>query len=225
MALRYYDDAIISKFQKWIKSKSLRILKPDESDRLFSLESDTNNDAPIKLPLISLSRDTSFNILRTVKNKMSYSGYTVGMSEDKSMSMPLNAIPIHTIYQLDIITKKADEADEYLRNFIFNIINHPKLYITIPYNGTDIQHVANIKILDTVTDNSDIPLRMYSGQFTRWTIQFELLDAYLFSIPYTENWKIEGELVEEGDAQLGVGLDIIEDNKVTFIENIKPKDN
>lgn len=191
MALRYYDEAIINKFQRWVKSDTLRILKPDETDRFFSLTADDNNDKPIKLPIIALSRDSSFEITRTVKNALSYNGYVIGKSEDKSTSLPLNAIPVSTTYQLDIYTKTSEEADEYVREFIFRIINNPKIKIKIPYNGADIEHVANIQILGTVTDNSDIPLRHYSGQFYRWTIQFELLDAYLFSIPFTKNWKVD----------------------------------
>ena len=38
MAIRYYDDALIYKLKKWIpENTNLRVLKPDESKRLFEL--------------------------------------------------------------------------------------------------------------------------------------------------------------------------------------------
>ena len=60
----------------------------------------------------------------------------------------------------------------------------------IPYNGTELHHTANLRILDTVSNTSDITERHFAGQFTRWTIQIELQDGFLFSIPYKQNWRI-----------------------------------
>ena len=43
---------------------------------------------------------------------------------------------------------------------------------------------------NTIQDNSDIGERLFSGQFTRWTIKFDIVGAYLFSIPYVDNVSI-----------------------------------
>ena len=110
--------------------------------------------------------------------------------DDLNTSKVLNAIPIKLNYQLDIYAKKAEDCDEYVRNFLFKLINNPVIMIDIPYNGTNIQHIANIRILNTISDTSAISERLFSGQFSRWTIQFEIQDAFLFSIPYKRNWKI-----------------------------------
>ena len=45
-------------------------------------------------------------------------------------------------------------------------------------------------MLNTVSDTSAISERIFNGQFTRYTIQLELQDAFLFSIPYKKNWKL-----------------------------------
>jgi hypothetical protein len=71
------------------------------------------------------------------------------------------------MYQLDIYTKTAEEGDEYVRNFLFKLINNPVLKISIPYNDLNVEHIANIRVLDTVSDTSSISERIFSGQFTR----------------------------------------------------------
>lgn len=190
MAVRYYDDAIIKKLQKWVPEESkLRILKPNESKRLFQLKADDTNDKPLRLPFISLSRDSNINLDLNIKNSRSYDGIKILGKQDTSVAQ-LNIIPIDLNYQLDIYTKTSDEADEYLRNFLFKLINNPLIKILIPYNDFNIEHTANIRVLDQVSDTSDISERLFSGQFNRWTIQLEIQDAYLFSIPYKTNWQI-----------------------------------
>lgn len=189
MAARYYDDIIIAKLKRWIPENSkLRVLKPDETKRLFELTAEDNNDQPFQLPIIALSRDNSIEILQTTKNLKSFDGTTIYQDQFKTIQM--NVIPIRLQYQLDIYTKTYEEGDEYLRNFLFKLINNPTLIIEIPYNDSHIQHIANIRIQNTVSDTSSISERIFPGQFTRWTIQFEIQDAFLFSIPYKRNWKL-----------------------------------
>lgn len=187
MAIRYYDDAIVAKIQKWLPTASkLRVLKPDESNRFYKLTADDNKDAKFKLPLIALSRSNDLPLLSNIKQSKSFDGLKI--HSDEAVTVHLNIIPILPSYQLDIYTKTADEGDEYIRNFLFKLINNPKIIIEIPYNDLKIKHVANIRILDTVSDTSNISEHLFPGQFTRWTIQMEVHDAFLFSIPYKNNW-------------------------------------
>lgn len=214
MALRYYDDIIAAKLKKWIPENSnLRVLKPDESKRLFELTANDNADQAFKMPFIALSRNNEIELLSTVKSQKSYDGLRIGRDEDKSILM--NVIPVRLNYQLDIYTKKYDEGDEYLRNFLFKLINNPKLVIDIPYNGVDIQHIANIRVQSNIADTSSISERIFSGQFTRWTIQFEVQDAFLFSIPYKKNWKfyIDEETIAT-EAVLELAKIIDEDSEI-----------
>jgi hypothetical protein len=44
--------------------------------------------------------------------------------------------------------------------------------------------------LSSVSDTSDISERIFPGQFYCWTIQLEIQDAFLFSLPYRQNWKL-----------------------------------
>ena len=189
MAVRFYDEAVFEKIKHWVKDPNMRILKPNETSRLFQLTADQTNDKPITLPLITLSRDNNMDIISTTKKALSYDGPHIAATTEKSEL--LNGIPIKLSYQLDIYTKYFAEADEYARNFIFNIINYPRISIEIPYNDAKIRHDSTLLLESTVSDNSDIPERLISGQFTRMSLRFDIDDAYLFSVPFMDNWKIE----------------------------------
>lgn len=171
----------------------MRVLSPVDSTRLFQLKSDLENDKPLTLPFIAISRDSSIEIVNTNKQALTYDGAHLEVDEEKSKQ--LNAIPIKISYQLDVYTKYFEEADEYIRNFVFNLINYPKLSIEIPYNNSNILHNSNIQLESTIADNSDIPERLIAGQFTRMSLKFNIDDAYLFSVPFMKNWKIvEGDI-------------------------------
>jgi hypothetical protein len=208
MAIRYYDDLIIKKLQRWIpEASNLRVLHPDETKKLFELTADDNKDQQFTLPLIGLSRKDELELLSTVKAPKTYDGlkliplgtvtdfshlkgaeYTAARANIPEGTFQLNAIPIRPEYQLDIYTKNAEECEEYVRNFLFKLINNPLLKMEIPYHDLKIEHTAYIRVLSNIANTSAISERIFSGQFTRWTIQFELHDAFLFSIPYRKNW-------------------------------------
>jgi hypothetical protein len=44
--------------------------------------------------------------------------------------------------------------------------------------------------LSNVSDTSEISERLFPGQFNRWTIQLEILDAFLYDAPYKKNWRL-----------------------------------
>ena len=189
MALEYYDDVITAKISRWLPSTAnVRVLKPNESKRLLELNANDTNDKPLQLPLIALARNNDIELMLNVKSPKSYAGKK--LSQTKEQSLLLNAIPIKLQYQLDIYTKFADEGDEYLRQFLFKLINNPSIKIIIPYNGINIEQIANIRVLNTVSDTSAIPEQIFPGQFTRWTIQFEILDAFFYDAPYKKNWQL-----------------------------------
>ena len=200
MACRYYDDILVAKLKHWLPDNStLRVLKPDETKKLFELTADDNNDNPFKLPLIAVSRNNDIELLVNIKNPKSFDGLKLAQTAETTVQF--NVIPIRLQYQLDIYTKKAEECDEYVRSYLFKLINNPTIKIEIPYNDSHIEHIANIRVLSTVSDTSAISERIFSGQFTRWTIKIEIQDAFLFSIPYRRNWKLyfdeEGLLPDE----------------------------
>jgi hypothetical protein len=203
MAIGLIDEALYSKIQGWIKDPNMVILKPNETLRLFQTVADQTNDKPITLPLIALSRDSDIEVLQTNKRPLSFSG-TILEANNKNVEL-LNGIPIEVSYQLDIYTKGFSEGDEYLRNFVFNFVNHPKLIIDIPYNKVNLKHTANVRISSTITDTSDIPQRLFSGQFTRWTIKLFVDDCYLFSVPVNTTPGIELGNVEVIESTGGVG--------------------
>ena len=191
MALRYYDEAVKNKIANWVKDPNMLITSPNETRRLFEYTLDRNNDKPISLPLIALRRNPDVRILNPNKRALTFDGATTEANELK-VSI-LNAIPIALTYQLDIYTRYYEECDDYVRNFIFNFINYPNLHITIPYNGSEIDHDSTITLLEDFSDNSDIPERLIPGQFTRFTLNFTVDDAYLFSIPVRDTVKLETE--------------------------------
>lgn len=193
MAIGYYDDAITEKIKGWLADSSkLRVLAPEESNRLIQLNAEDSNDAPLTLPLIAISRNKDLEIESTIKQNKSFDGLIIKKDATNATTVHFNVIPIKTTYQLDIYTKKRIEGDEYVRQYLFKLINNPQIIIEIPYNNYLIKHTANLRVLNTVSDTSDISSHIFPGQFYKWTIQLELQDGFLFSIPQKENWRFIG---------------------------------
>ena len=188
MAVRYYDDIIAAKLKRWNPAADLRVLKPNEVKRLFTLGAEDTDDKPLTLPCIALSRNNDLEIAINYKTPKSYAGLKLKQTEAETLI--LNAIPVRPQYQLDIYTKTAEEGDEYLRQYLFKLINNPVIKIVVPYNGVEVEQIANIRVMNTVSDTSEISERLFSGQFNRWTIQFEVQDAFLYDTPYRKNWKL-----------------------------------
>lgn len=200
MAISYYDEAVTQKIKSWLADSSqLRVLAPDESTRLFQLNAEDSNDEPLQLPLLAISRNRDLEIESAIKQNKSFDGLILKRDEAKATTVHLNVIPIKTTYQLDIYTKKRIEADEYVRQYLFKLINNPQIIIDIPYNNYLIRHTANLRVLNTVSDTSDIPTHVFAGQFYKWTIQLELQDGFLFSIPQKKNWRFIGYEVDVVD--------------------------
>lgn len=185
MSVRLYDDALVKKIKNWVKDEKVRILSPDETLELFQKTANDKNDEPISLPIISLTRSREVDLDHPHKKMMTYDGMMLDATIDKSLQ--IDAIPMTLNYQLDIYTRYKYEADEYMRNFVFNLVNHPKVKVVLPYNDINYTHYSNVRLVPTIEDNSDVPNRLVSDQFTRWTISFTIDDAYLFSLPYKSN--------------------------------------
>lgn len=193
MAINYYDEAVTQKIKGWLADSSkLRVLSPDESNRVIQLNAEDSKDEPLKLPFIAISRNKDIEIESTIKQNKSFDGLIIGKDAATATTIHLNVIPIKTTYQLDIYTKKRIEVDEYVRQYLFKLINNPQIIIEIPYNNYIVRHTANLRVLNTVSDTSDIPTHLFSGQFYKWTIQLELQDGFLFSIPQKQGWKFVG---------------------------------
>lgn len=200
MAIGYYDDAITEKIKGWLADSSkLRVLAPEESNRLIQLNAEDSNDKPLQLPLIAISRNKDLEIESTIKQNKSFDGLIIGGGVEGAATVHLNVIPIKTTYQLDIYTKKRIEGDEYIRQYLFKLINNPQIIIEIPYNNYIVRHTANLRVLNTVSDTSDISAHIFPGQFYKWTIQLELQDGFLFSIPQKQNWKFVGYEITAAD--------------------------
>ena len=200
MAISYYDEAVTQKIRGWLADNSpLRVLSPDESTRLIQLAAEESNDQPLQLPLIAISRNKDIEITSAIKQNMSFDGLILGQNAETAETIHLNVIPVKTTYQLDIYTKRRLEADEYVRQYLFKLINNPQIIVEIPYNGHQIRHTANLRVLDTVSDTSDISTHVFPGQFYKWTIQLELHDGFLFSIPQKRGWRIVGAEVTAAD--------------------------
>lgn len=197
MGIRFYDEAISNKIANWVKDPNLKILKPDEATRLFELTADRTGDAPFTLPLIAISRNRDVEIIAPQKQPKTFEGFS--LQTDSKVTIPVNAIPVQIGYQIDIYTKGMAEADEYIRNFVFNLINYPKLIIELPYNDLKFRHESNISLESSITDNSDIKEHLFADQFVRFTMKVSLSDAYLFSIPlntpaHIESFEIKSQI-------------------------------
>lgn len=194
MSVYLYDEAFVSKLKYWTKDTQIQIFSPDDTKRLFEVVADKNNDKPIQLPILCLRRKSGLNVQNPNKQPLTFDGLMIEATPEKSLS--LNAIPIDITYQLDIYTRYFKEADELLRNLTFNIINYPKLTIKIPYNGADIEHDGFIRMSSDIEDNSNVQERLISGQFTRFTFNISIDDAYLWNVKVKDNLTISCDNIE-----------------------------
>ncbi len=185
MSIQYYDEAVYNKINGWVKDKNLMILKPEETTRLFQNIADKNEDRPITLPLIAISRESEITINNANKQPLTFDGMM--LQANRNNTLQLDAIPITLRYQLDIYTKRLIESSEYIRNFVFNLLNYPRIEIEIPYNNLKMRHYSNIRLDTSIVDNSGIKEKLFPDEFTRFTISFYIDDAYLFNAPIREN--------------------------------------
>ena len=189
MGTSLYDKAIVEKLGKWTEGTQVTIVPPDESRRLWEIVADKNNDNPIKLPFITLRKSLSFSTdLIAGKSPMTYNGFTTEANVGRSTK--LNVIPIMLSYQIDVYARYYEEADEYTRNLLFNLINYPVITIQIPYEGKGYTHNASMRIVQTIDDNSSSQERLLFGQFTRMSIGIEVTDAHLFDVRTKDNISI-----------------------------------
>ena len=196
MSVYLYDEAFVEKLRNWTQSTNIEVYSPDDTRRLFEVMADKSNDSPIKLPIICLRRKQGIKVSNANKKPLTFDGMTLEANIERSLQ--LNAIPIDVNYQLDIYTRYFKEADEFLRNLTFNIINYPKLPITIHYNDFEIVHNSFIRMSEDVEDNSSVPERLINGQFTRFTFNITIDDAYLWDTRIRDNYEIKlAEIIVE----------------------------
>lgn len=197
MSVYLYDNALTDKIKYWTEATDIHVYSPEETARTFEVIADTTGDRPIKLPIICLRRKSGFQLLSTNKEPLSYEGLTLNASYDKGEQ--LSAIPISIAYQIDVYTRYFKEADEYVRNLVFNIINYPQLTVILPYQSADIRHDSTIRLTTDIEDNSAIPERLIPGQFTRFTLNIEVPDAYLWGVDYKSNYHMDSSVVTVTD--------------------------
>ena len=194
MSTRFYDDALIKKLNYWTANTQVKVYSPSDTRRLFEVIADESGDKPISLPIICVRRSSGFNVSNVNRQPLSYSAATIGKTDEKVMK--LNAIPIVLQYQIDIYTRYFDEADEFARNIIFNIINFQSLTVKLQYLDQEIQHKSTIIMDQDVQDNSDIPERFVQGNFTRLTIQLTIPDAYIWDVRVRDTSSVVGTSVD-----------------------------
>ena len=188
MATTIYDNALIKKLEYWTQNTQLKIYNPSDTKRLFEVIADQGNDEPIKLPIICVRRGGGYTIKNTNRQPISYRGRVVDQSDEKAMFQ--NAIPIELSYQIDVYTRYYSEADDIVRNLVFNIINFPQLNVEIPYMNQNIPHQSTLFLVDEVYDNSDVPERFIAGNFTRLSLSVKIPDAYLWDIRITDTTSV-----------------------------------
>lgn len=216
MGARFYDEALSAKIGGWLKNPNLKILKPSEVSRFLEIALDEGKDK-LELPQFVLIRD-GYRILNRNKQVKSFDGVTIrvydkdGNLVDNGNAGKINAIPIQLDYQFDIYTYKMEDCDEYVRQFIFNFINFPTGTVIIPYNDFKIEQKFTVHINENVEDNSDIPQRLFPAQFTRYTLNLTIDDAYLFSLPIKENVYIDTAGIEIKSSDGSVQEEIQDEN-------------
>lgn len=207
MGVYLYDNALLDKIKNWTSSTNITITGINNTNQMLDVVEDMTNDTPIQLPMIQISRNGGYDILNKQKKPLSYNALAIGKKGTKKLV--LNAIPISVTYQIDIYTRYLQEADEYMRNLVFNIINYPCLSILVPYESTKFKHESTIHLISDVQDNSDIPERKIPGQFTRLSVSISVDDAYIWDVRKFDTYKIvEIDLQTEKDMPRELILDL-----------------
>lgn len=188
MSVTLYDEAIIKKINSWVGDSRLKVMSYDDFNSSIAVTADETGDKPIELPLILITR-SGFTIANTGRTQKSSYGLTIEANLNKNEW--INAIPIDLSYQVDIYTRYMKEANEYVRNMIFNIVNFPRLTIELPYYDEKLTHNSSLSLKPEVEDNSSIPQRLIPGQFTRLTLDIDVNDAYIFDLRVGDNKNIE----------------------------------
>ena len=189
MSVKLYDDALIAKIKNWFTKTDIQIYSPEDTRSIFEYNGDITNDKPLKLPIISISRNGLYNVTVPTIQPLAYDGITLDKSIEKSLQ--LNAIPISISYSISVLTRYFQEADELCRNLIFNLIKFPELDIVMKYNDVDFMHKATLTLSPTIVDNSSVPERLIKGQFTKLRLDVNIENAYLWDIRYRDNYDIE----------------------------------
>lgn len=189
MSVCFYDRALTEKFKKWTEGTDLSITSPEETRQLFATILDKTDDSPIKLPLLCLRRALGYTVNTFGKKFMTYGGFRRDI--DKYGATYVNAIPVTLNYQVDVYTRYYEEAEDYMRNLIFNIVNYPRFEVEVPYKNIDFQHTVNIIPGQEVIDNSNISERLITGQFTRLSYRFDIDEAYLWDVRDRHNLSLD----------------------------------
>ena len=122
MGVYLYDNALLDKFKNWTSSTNITLVGINNTNTMFDVVEDTTNDTPIQLPMIQISRNGGYDVINKQKKPLSYNALAIG--KKGTQKLVLNAIPISVTYQIDVYTRYLQEADEYMRNLVFNIINY-----------------------------------------------------------------------------------------------------
>lgn len=191
MSVSLYDQAVIDKIKSWLGPGTIPIMSSLDVEDTFSQVLDENNDQGIELPLIAVHRD-GFTLAQTERATITSYGLTIEANPDNNEWV--NAIRIGLEYQIDIYTRYMKEANEYVRNMVFNLINFPRVTIELPYYDQKLPFNSTIHIAEQIQDNSSIPQRMIFGQFTRLTIRAAINDAYLFDTRINKNARIDADI-------------------------------
>ena len=191
MSAILYDNALINKLKKWTEKADVQIYGPSDQYRIFQINADKSNDKSFKLPAIVLSRN-GYSIDNISKRPMVWDGKKIEADENKVKQ--INAIPIKLDYNIEVYARYYDEADSYMREIIFNVINYPRLDIEIPYLGFNTIHASNIRISSSsIEDNKQGGLLSFNDQICSLKLQINIDDAYLWDSRVKTTVSIEGD--------------------------------
>lgn len=191
-----YDTALLNRLKRWFNNPNITI--SGDTKALFASQADINENDSFPFPLVAVTRADTIGLLETNKKPKSFRSQRFDLVSDNTQINVLNAIPINLAYQIDIYTRHRLENDNILRELVFKIINNPSLEIEIPNSGEK-THRFNMRLRDTITDNSDIPEHLIRGEYFRTTLEIFIDDANLFEYKGKDVWMLETdvELVED----------------------------
>ena len=219
MSIYLYDNAIVEYFRQVITDERVYITPSDNVVRTIAR---LNNDE-IKLPLISLQRT---NVqMQPYQFYTKYHGapiryeHTDEEDEKELLIRSLQAIPMKIQYSIDIWTRNREENDAIMRELLFFISTHPQIEITIPY-GVNENHVFNLLLDGSITDNSDIVSHKNQGEIFITSISAYVDDAYIWKSTTEKPFTLDRIVIDPVKSDL-INVGWIDTNKKGIIEDIK----
>lgn len=189
MSIYKYEEAFIDKLRD-ITGDDRIIITNGDINNVTTIIGNINKDE-IKLPLIQITRlswevDTKHHGKKMnghINNDFPLFGlgpHIAGEFEGEDGKIHrLHLMPMNFTHKINVWTKTREENDEMIRELIWFFATIGRLYVNIPY-GINLTHEFTLEVDGSITDETNIPAHLESGQLFIQSFNVTCQDAALW---------------------------------------------